>query len=79
MKINFTLTLLLFQIGFISCEKENTLSSQNCMQAPPAKCATIRCTSDGKPVCGCNKVTYGSACEAECAGVISYTYGTCKN
>lgn len=50
----------------------------NCIQDPPTWCATVRCTAEGKPVCGCNNVTYGSVCEAQCAGVTSYTAGTCK-
>ncbi|MDQ6757610.1 MAG: kazal domain protein [Bacteroidota bacterium] len=79
MKRTITIVIL-FSLSILSCKKESvTTISQDCKQTPPAKCMTIRCTSDGKPVCGCNGVTYGSACEAECNGVVSYTYGNCKN
>ncbi|MDB5198367.1 MAG: hypothetical protein JWO92_330 [Chitinophagaceae bacterium] len=71
-----------FATGLISCTKDqlsmNDSQNLNCMQYPPTWCATVRCTPDGKPVCGCNKINYGSACEALCAGVTSFTYGTCK-
>lgn len=79
MKKIFTICILLFSIISSSCTKEKLSADQrgNCLQTPPAFCATVRCTPDGKPVCGCNKVTYGSACEAQCAGVTSYTGGPC--
>lgn len=64
----------------ISCQKDNAMQGQvaNCIQQIPAWCATVRCNPDGKPVCGCDKVTYGSVCEAQCAGVTTYTAGACK-
>lgn len=66
-------------IAITSCTKEQAgPATADCMKEPPAWCATVRCTPDGKPVCGCDKITYGSACEAECAGVSAFTYGACK-
>lgn len=35
------------------------------------------CTQQYEPVCGCNQMTYGNACEAENAGVTSWTEGEC--
>jgi hypothetical protein len=81
MKKIFTILPFVFAIAFSSCTKEKLLAEGgqlNCKQDPPTWCATVRCNPDGKPVCGCDNVNYGSACEAQCAGVTSYTYGTCK-
>jgi hypothetical protein len=75
-----SISLIVFTVTFISCTKQQVMNEQvNCSQDPPAWCATVRCSPDGKPVCGCNKITYGSACEAQCAGVASFTYGACKD
>lgn len=35
------------------------------------------CTQQYEPVCGCNNITYGNACEAENAGVTSWEQGEC--
>lgn len=31
------------------------------------------------PVCGCNEVTYSNSCEAENAGIVTYTEGACSD
>lgn len=80
MKRIFTILAIVFTSVFASCTKEEMAGGTqvNCVQDPPTWCATVRCNPDGKPVCGCNNVDYGSACEAQCAGVTSYTFGTCR-
>lgn len=35
------------------------------------------CTMDYTPVCGCNNVTYGNSCAAECDGVTDFISGEC--
>jgi hypothetical protein len=37
------------------------------------------CTKQYDPVCGCNNVTYGNACEAQCNGIENFTSGECTN
>lgn len=73
--------LFIFSLFLISCDKDNAAMGgpiANCIGEIPAFCATVRCSAEGKPVCGCNNVTYGSVCEAQCAGVTAYTAGACK-
>lgn len=79
MKKISTILAIVFATILSSCTKEQAALRVDCsLQDPPTWCATVRCTPEGKPVCGCNNITYGSICEAECAGVTTYTMGACK-
>ena len=49
--------------------------SPRCVESRRPNCD---CPMIYDPVCGCNDVTYGNACEAECAGITSYKPGVCK-
>jgi hypothetical protein len=62
------LFLLLLSALLWSCEKD-------CVEKKKEDCA---CIALYDPVCGCNEVTYGNACEANCAGITDYTKGPCQ-
>ena len=63
--VYFWIPLMVFSL---SCGKED------CNESPKEDCI---CTLQYDPVCGCNHKTYGNACEANCAGITSYTSGEC--
>ena len=48
---------------------------KKCESNPQPDCF---CTLQYDPVCGCNGVTYGNACQAMCDGITKYKKGECK-
>ncbi len=36
------------------------------------------CTAQYEPVCGCDNVTYGNACEAQCHMITDFRPGECN-
>ena len=54
----------------ITCTEVN----ENCIEDIDPDCA---CYLVYDPVCGCNDVTYGNSCEAECANITDYPPGPC--
>jgi hypothetical protein len=65
----FPLTLVIYLM--VSCCDVH----EACIEKPKDDCA---CITLYDPVCGCNGITYGNACEAACAGITDYTPGACE-
>ena len=59
-------------IGFWGCE-----DNEDCIDESKISDASI-CTEEAQPVCGCDGLTYGNACNAEKAGVTDWTDGECE-
>lgn len=74
MKFNYLIVLITFSLMLTAaaCKKEEQCIDENKINP------TAACTMDWRPVCGCDNKTYGNACTATNAGLLSWTDGECK-
>lgn len=63
------IALVLIAMAGTACEKKA------CKASLKPDCV---CTMQYDPVCGCDNITYGNACEAECNSITDYAKGECR-
>lgn len=61
----------------VSADEQNSTVATTTDKCQGERQVGCTCPQALFPVCGCNGVTYDNGCEAECDGVVRYTFGRC--
>jgi hypothetical protein len=76
--LSITIFMVSCGIGFLGCQSQPAHNADECIDPSKINEDAI-CTMEYAPVCGCNDITYGNACQAENAGVLKWTTGECDS
>ena len=74
MKILLLILSIILIITSLSCKKS---IPDGCIDKSKIN-SFCPCNTYYDPVCGCDHKTYPNSCEADCAGVTSYSKGKCR-
>jgi hypothetical protein len=74
---SLNIVILISAVGIIGCQSQKVNQKEECIDPSKINEEAI-CTMEYAPVCGCNDITYGNACQAENAGLLSWTEGECE-
>ena len=74
-KATLFLCFALLMLSFTCTNDDVTVVNTACLTNPTPDSV---CTMDYTPVCGCDDKTYGNACVASAAGVLTWTDGACE-
>jgi len=66
--------LLILPFFLMSTRCNDNTTPSDCVESINPDCI---CTLQYDPVCGCNNITYGNACQAECSGITDFKPGEC--
>ena len=73
-KVILFFSLVLMLLSFKCTNNDVAATNKDCLTDPTPD--TV-CTLDYTPVSGCDEKTYGNACVAQAAGVLTWTDGAC--
>jgi len=74
-KASYFFCFIFFMLSFKCKDDYVNATNAECLSEPTPD---VVCTMQYMPVCGCDDKTYGNACVASVAGVLTWTEGACE-
>lgn len=74
-KVSYFFCFIFLTLSFKCKDDDVNVTNADCLTEPTPD---VVCTMQYMPVCGCDDKTYGNACVASVAGVLTWTEGACE-